>query len=135
MSELKFSSNREVRELKTVKPSKTYMVKINLAKPVNKGKLKDIVDAFTGRVINQRTPIRVSHRRADFIRQRQVLYMVLQDFDKKKSTAIFEITGESGIYIKELITGDSGRTEPSLTSELGVECEVEELDVMQIHDE
>jgi tRNA pseudouridine synthase 10 len=48
---------------------------------------------------------------------------------------ILEITGESGLYIKELIHGDDSRTQPNLSNELGIGCSVLELDVIKIHDE
>jgi tRNA pseudouridine synthase 10 len=135
VSGLRISSNREVREIKSAKPSKTYNIKINFGKIVDKGNLKDIVSTFRGRIIEQRTPVRVSHRRADLIRKRKVLDMAVETISKNRKSAEIKLTGESGIYIKELITGDAGRTTPSLTGELGMECTVEELDVLQINDE
>ncbi len=132
---LRFSTHREVREIKAAKPSKTYEVKINFEKKINIQKLKDIVSTFTGQIIKQRTPIRVSHRRADLVRERKVLGMRISEVSKDGIHAIFEITGESGLYIKELVTGDSERTLPSISSELGLQCTVQGLDVVRINDE
>jgi len=36
------------------------------------------------------------------------------------------------LYIKELISGDGGRTKPSLSELLGTETEVKELDVVDV---
>jgi tRNA U54 and U55 pseudouridine synthase Pus10 len=43
-----------------------------------------------------------------------------------------ELTTEGGLYIKELLHGDEGRTEPSLSSLLGKEIVVESLDVIGV---
>ena len=135
VNDLRFSDHKEVRQIKAAKPNKTYRIKINLEKNLNKGKLKDIVSTFSGRTIKQRTPVRVSHRRADLVRERKVLEMALLNVSDKGRTLELEITGESGLYIKELIHGDSGRTTPSLADELSIVCTVEELDVIRINDE
>jgi tRNA U54 and U55 pseudouridine synthase Pus10 len=36
--------------------------------------------------------------------------------------------------VKELIHGDRGRTQPSMTELLGKPCDVVELDVQEVHD-
>jgi len=50
-----------------------------------------------------------------------------------KRTFMIEVRGEAGLYIKELISGDSGRTRPSISELLKNECTCKELDVMKIH--
>ena len=50
-------------------------------------------------------------------------------------TATVEIHGEGGLYVKELVSGDDGRTEPSLAGELGIGCEVTALDVLAVEGE
>jgi tRNA pseudouridine synthase 10 len=47
-------------------------------------------------------------------------------------TATIEIHGEGGLYVKELVSGDEGRTEPSLAGELGVDATVTALDVIDV---
>ena len=44
----------------------------------------------------------------------------------------FKIKSIGGTYIKELASGDSGRTTPSLTGILGVGLKCVELDVLEI---
>lgn len=46
--------------------------------------------------------------------------------------AVLTVEAESGTYIKELISGDEGRTKPSISEMIGVPCEVTELDVIEI---
>ena len=48
--------------------------------------------------------------------------------------AVIEIEAEAGLYIKELVSGDEGRTKSSLSELLGVESKVEKLDVLDVFD-
>ncbi|MDY6780320.1 MAG: tRNA pseudouridine(54/55) synthase Pus10, partial [Halobacteria archaeon] len=54
--------------------------------------------------------------------------------DEPGSEVEIEIHGEGGLYVKELVSGDEGRTEPNLADELGdgVEAEVKKLDVLEV---
>ncbi|MHB8561718.1 MAG: tRNA pseudouridine(54/55) synthase Pus10, partial [Thermoplasmataceae archaeon] len=84
-----------------------------------------------GKVIYQRTPLRVSGSRSDLVRKRTVLDMILDTCNE--SSGELEVTAESGTYIKELINGDNGRTVPSLSSVYGSDLRVIELDVVRIN--
>jgi tRNA pseudouridine synthase 10 len=44
------------------------------------------------------------------------------------------VEAESGTYVKEFVSGDNGRSTPSFSEALGVQCRVEILDVMAIND-
>jgi tRNA pseudouridine synthase 10 len=46
--------------------------------------------------------------------------------------AIIEVHCDGGLYVKELTSGDDGRTEPSLTGLLGIQAKVEELNVIKV---
>ena len=72
------------------------------------------------------------HRRS--LRDRKRLVLSCEVVEQTEESAILKITGESGIYIKELIHGDDGRTVPNLASSLGTTCHVKALDVVWIHD-
>ena len=39
---------------------------------------------------------------------------------------------QAGTYIKEIVHGDFGRTEPSLCTLLGCECDILQLDVRDV---
>ncbi|MBD3397956.1 tRNA pseudouridine(54/55) synthase Pus10 [Candidatus Micrarchaeota archaeon] len=82
--------------------------------------------------LNQRTPERVAHRRADKIRHRhaQVLKAKLEN-----SQIVADIKADPGTYIKELIHGDKGRTDPSISSFLNKPCTCARLDVIEIEDD
>jgi tRNA pseudouridine synthase 10 len=92
--------------------------------------LKSALEGLKGVTIEQRTPQRVVHRRADKIRERKVLDIDL--VGSGDDGFVIDVTGEAGLYIKELISGDSGRTRPSLTEVLGKPARVTQLDVIQV---
>ncbi len=46
---------------------------------------------------------------------------------------VWEVRAESGTYIKELVSGDDGRTRPSLAEILGTPATCVALDVVKIH--
>ena len=115
----------EVRTLKESRASKTYVAEVAFEQQVPEEKLKLLETTFTGLQVQQRTPERVSHRRADLERTRKVLEFRLEGPGK------FRITAEAGLYIKELIHGDGGRTRPSVQAVIGVRCSVLALDVVE----
>ena len=80
--------------------------------------------------INQQTPLRVLRRRADMVRVKHVLdlsYDVMDD-----TTFSMRIKTEGGLYIKELISGDEGRSNPNVSEILGVNAICEQLDVLEV---
>ena len=42
------------------------------------------------------------------------------------------VHGDGGLYIKELVSGDEDRTNPSLSGRLGVQALVTDLDVLEV---
>lgn len=85
--------------------------------------------AFDGRIA-QRTPQRVAHRRADCERQRALRVLDLQRLGDGALAA--RLLCQHGTYVKEWISGDDGRTSPSLASLLGVPASCRQLDVEEI---
>lgn len=130
---LRFSSREEVRQIKEAAPDKEYRVRVRLESKVNKERLDEVVQSFKRIRITQQTPTRVSHRRADLAREREIKDLVLEELDDQIAT--LRVRTESGTYVKELVHGDSGRTVPSLAGKLGIACTVEELDVIEIADQ
>jgi tRNA pseudouridine synthase 10 len=137
VSNLKCSSKAEVKTLKknAEQTRKTYLAKVTSKTKINKdefnNKMIQLRDIFINNIIKQRTPHRVSHRRADKIREKKI-YKVEGKY--RKST-LFEFTIETqgGVYIKELITGDDGRTKPSFSEIFNSPLLCEELDVLKIY--
>ncbi len=133
VSELRPSGKSEVVALKDATWEKTYLISFAIEGGATHDELEKATGSLSGTIIRQRTPQRVSHRRADKERPRMVKRIELVDLDQ--GTAKVEVRGESGIYVKELIHGDRGRTQPSMAELLGRPCNVVELDVLQVHDE
>jgi tRNA pseudouridine synthase 10 len=127
--DLEFTEKATVEHLKTALFEKSYSMLVEFGKEVPEEKLKSVLDKLVG-LVEQRTPTRVSHRRADKVRKREVLDLQLDQFSGK--TARMTLKGSSGLYVKELVSGDDGRTEPSLAGLLGVEARVVELDVINV---
>jgi tRNA pseudouridine synthase 10 len=85
--------------------------------------------AFAGTVV-QRTPQRVAHRRADLDRERDLRVLGLEPLPD--GALQLRMLCQHGTYVKEWISGDEGRTTPSLASLLGVGCRCRQLDVEEI---
>jgi tRNA pseudouridine synthase 10 len=108
---------------------KTYSALVKFGAEIPEEKLKSVLLELVGS-IDQRTPTRVSHRRADKLRVRKVHAADL--IEVSGNSARINIRGDSGLYIKELISGDGGRTRPSLAEALRVDANVTELDVIDV---
>lgn len=127
---LKIVEKGVIEDLKSVKADKVYNLKVTFKEPVSTDKLTDAINSLVGVQIHQRTPQRVSHRRADLIRKRYVHNMQL--IEKTDEYAIIEVHCDGGLYVKELTSGDQGRTVPSLTEKLGTQATVAELNVVKV---
>ena len=96
----------------------------------------DTIMSLEGVKLAQRTPERVAHRRADLIRRRTVFEVhppMIETLEDGVKVVELTMRCESGTYVKETVHGDSGRTQPSIASLLKTKCEVEWLDVGDIH--
>lgn len=91
--------------------------------------------------LQQKTPIRVLHRRPNATRSRSVYEMTaesvpadkLEHFGVDSTSRIFRLrlTTQAGTYVKEFVHGDFGRTSPSLREILQVpDLDIIALDVM-----
>ena len=80
--------------------------------------------------IHQQTPLRVLRRRTDMVRIKHVLDLEYEIIDD--TTFSMRIKTEGGLYIKELISGDDGRSQPNISDILGVKAVCEQLDVIEV---
>jgi tRNA pseudouridine synthase 10 len=129
VKDLKIVDRTVVKQLKSAKPDKTYRAIVTFSKP-----LKDLyrLKQLENAVINQQTPIRVLQRRTDMLRKRKVRKIRYRQLSPKKLELI--IRAQSGLYIKELIHGDNGRTQPNVQELLNNKVKNIELDVIKIHE-
>ena len=129
VSPLSFVDRRTVALLKGLHATKRYRALVEFEEPVSSERLDEALSALCGE-IEQRTPHRVSHRRADRVRRRRLI-SASGGVDSSRR-AVLEFEGEGGLYIKELVSGDGGRTNPNLSGRLGVDAVVTELDVLEV---
>lgn len=89
-------------------------------------------DAFNGFNLKQRTPLRVLHRRTQLVRDKaifrtSVVRMLTEQF------FVLDVEAQAGTYIKEFVHGDNGRTTPSVSSLLGCDADILQLDVLKVN--
>ncbi|MFC7046970.1 tRNA pseudouridine(54/55) synthase Pus10 [Halobacteriaceae archaeon GCM10025711] len=130
---LRLATYEMVERVKELPANKTYRAEVEFGEPVADDALQAAVAELDGATVYQDTPNRVAHRRADLTRERTVYDIAAERDDETHATV--EIRGEGGLYIKELVSGDQGRTEPSLAGLLGVSAHVTALDVVAVEGE
>ncbi|HEU4420215.1 MAG TPA: tRNA pseudouridine(54/55) synthase Pus10 [Planctomycetota bacterium] len=107
---------------------KVYRAEVAVAQPPAAERLAAAAK-FEGGIL-QRTPQRVAYRRADLDRSRRLRVLGLAPL--REGVVEVRILCEHGTYVKEWISGDEGRTRPSLQELLGVGCQCSLLDVEEI---
>jgi tRNA pseudouridine synthase 10 len=118
-----------VADLKELRPEKTYRALVRLASDVDDAALARLA-GLVGPV-QQRTPLRVLKRRPDLVRDRRIMSLQWRRVDGR--TIEVEVRTQAGLYVKEWVSGDSGRTHPSIAEALGTAAECAELDVTAVH--
>lgn len=126
---LKYTERRRKAEIKTSSPD-TYKVYRALVECEDEIREEDLDKLQSLHTIQQRTPIRVSHRRADKIREKEVKELSCKYINPHSFEMI--IKTEGGLYIKELISSDEGRSKPSVSEVLGTQAICAELDVIEV---
>jgi len=109
---------------------KVYRVVIKFDRSVSDDELELLEKKFTDTVISQQTPLRVLHRRADRTREKHIYKAKIKRL--APDSAEMRIRCQGGLYIKELVTGDEGRTKPCVTEIVNAGAEPLELDVLSI---
>jgi tRNA pseudouridine synthase 10 len=128
---LGFAKKEDIKRLKKAEGSiKVYKVFINFDRDVSDEELKVAEKTLTNTIIRQQTPLRVLHRRADLIREKYIYEANIKRVAPNR--AEMKIRCQGGLYIKELVSGDEGRTVPSVASTLNVKANPLELDVLRI---
>ncbi|MEM2237437.1 MAG: tRNA pseudouridine(54/55) synthase Pus10 [Candidatus Caldarchaeum sp.] len=126
------ASRKDVRALKLTSPtaSKTYIVKAYYHTDLDASQLRKIEEVFRNIVIEQRTPTRVLARRADRVR-RKIVYETEASLVGSREV-VYKIRCQGGLYVKELVTGDDGRTKPSFAEILQTVPSKLELTVVSV---
>ncbi len=125
---VRYADKDEIEEIKEKRADKTYRALVEIGEDVTEEEL-DVLEKLVGEV-EQYTPERVQHRRAKTTRTREVHEV---DWELKEEGRLeLDIKAEAGTYIKELIHGDNGNTNPSVAGLLDTEASCVELDVIDI---
>jgi tRNA pseudouridine synthase 10 len=132
VSGLHYVDKNAVREIKSIKPDKTYRLKVIYNDALSIETLKSSLAFLSGKDVGQRTPERVLHRRADLERKRRIYDIKLEELNEAEKYFVITVRCEGGLYVKELVSGDRGRTSPSISALLGRDCRVAELDVISV---
>lgn len=130
---LRLATYDMVERVKELDASKTYRMAVEFDDPIEESAFESALAALDGATVEQETPQRVAHRRADKTRIREV-YEASGEMDDERHATV-DIHGAGGLYVKELISSDDGRTTPSLAGELGVGATVTALDVLAVEGE
>jgi len=132
--DLKMCARPRLVEVKETHCSKEYQARVRFDEGVQfdsatiAARLTELCNL--GRLaLVQKTPARVVHRRADIDRER---WIEITAWEADGSDFLVSILSQHGTYIKEAISGDGGRSQPSLHSLLGAACSCIELDVLAI---
>jgi len=131
VSTLRFANRDVIRKLKQDEAAqKLYRAIVEFDKSVSDEKLALLERTLTNTVIRQQTPRRVMHRRADIVREKHIYEAKVKRL--KPNRLEMRIRCQGGLYIKELITGDEGRTVPNVSSILDAQAKPLELDVLGV---
>jgi len=123
---LEYCTREDVAKIKAKKAKKVYVATVRCDKELSDEDLRKLPGSYE---IEQRTPLRVMHRRADIVRKR---HAEITDAKLEEKLLKLKILAESGLYIKEFVSGDNGRTKPSISEILETKCECIALDVVDI---
>uniref|UniRef100_A0A8P4GF43 tRNA pseudouridine synthase Pus10 n=1 Tax=Dicentrarchus labrax TaxID=13489 RepID=A0A8P4GF43_DICLA len=116
------SRMKEGEEEKT----KSYTALIWTQKPIQRDDIT-FIDDIKDLTLDQKTPLRVLHRRALAVRQRVIHSMNTRFLDSHHF--YLGLKTQAGTYIKEFVHGDFGRTVPNLCKLLKTDTDILELDV------
>ncbi len=131
VSDLHFTTKEVVRRLKKGEGAqKEYQLLAEFENELSDQDLRTIEEKFSGICIKQQTPIRVLHRRADLIREKYIYQVKVKKVSLKR--ALLEIRCQGGLYVKELVSGDEGRTVPNVSDLLNNRAKTLKLDVLNV---
>jgi len=115
---------------------KSYDALIELPVPVAPSMFESVA-SIKDLVLQQTTPTRVERRRAMLVRERAVHSAAARpDPAGHPNRFMLTMRTQAGLYVKEFVHGDGGRTVPCLGSVVGVEAgtaTILSLDVLAIH--
>ena len=130
---LEWCNKSKINNVKQSRSEKSYTIRFRVGEIGKEADIIEAIQSLSGQTIEQETPKRVSHRRAAKIRKRKLVS--IENIQVEDQEVQLTLRCEAGTYVKELVHSDDGRTNPSVQSAIGSNCEVIWLDVEEIHAE
>jgi len=131
VSRLKFADKDAVRRLKTGESTqKEYRVTIEFDDKITVKDLRLLEEKLTNAMVKQQTPRRVLHRRANLTREKYIYDVNVKKLSPRK--AEMKVRCQGGLYVKELVSGDEGRTTPNVSELLNNKAKPVKLDVLNV---
>jgi tRNA pseudouridine synthase 10 len=131
ISRLRFSQREAVRKLKkSENAQKEYRALIAFEEEISNSEMMILEEKLNCVLVRQQTPLRVVHRRADLTRERYIYKLKIKKLSAKE--ALMEVRCQGGLYVKELVSGDEGRTVPSVAGILENPAKITKLDVLKV---
>jgi tRNA pseudouridine synthase 10 len=131
VSNLQFADKAVVRRFKKAESAqKEYHVIMEFEDKIAAKDLRLLEEKLANVMVKQKTPLRVLYRRADLTREKYIYEVKVKKLSPKK--AEMKIRCQGGLYVKELVSGDDGRTKPSVSEILKNEAKPIKLDVLNV---
>ncbi len=133
-TDLKIVNRRLIEKLKrdATRHVKIYRALVLLSQDVTDEQIRSLEEYFHNRQITQYTPRRIKRKPPKKRRVRMVYELKVIKLCNRLLELIIKCQG--GLYVKELITGDEGRTTPSISDALGQDVKPLLLDVLDVLD-
>uniref|UniRef100_A0A8D8WQ67 tRNA pseudouridine(55) synthase n=1 Tax=Cacopsylla melanoneura TaxID=428564 RepID=A0A8D8WQ67_9HEMI len=138
LNDMQVISKDDLKYLKAGEDSKTkiYEALCVSKKPLTDELLSNLTSCVP-LVIEQKTPIRVLHRRANMVRNKTIHSMNITAVPHSSTNQTYfclNLETQAGTYVKEFVNGDFGRTTPNLGSLLNdPHIDILALDVLNIN--
>lgn len=110
---------------------KAYIAAVRFSRKVSSEEI-EAVNSMENILLKQKTPVRVLHRRTLLTRDKIIHDIHLHPLNDNWCLAF--VLSSAGTYIKEFVHGDLGRTVPNLGSMLDADCDIFQLDVLDLYD-
>jgi len=128
---LRIANKDLVGRLKSAESAqKQYYVLVEFEHDLSEKSLFLLEEKLGNALIRQQTPRRVLHRRADLTREKYIYQVKVKVVSPRRIE--MQVRCQGGLYVKELVSGDDGRTTPSVSELLDNKATPLKLDVLNV---
>ncbi|MEM1898268.1 MAG: hypothetical protein QXD36_04170, partial [Sulfolobales archaeon] len=126
----RYAEPKYIREFKSKKALKVYRLLILSKKPLSSEEAELLVREFSNRVVRQKVPTRILRRGDDTVHLKRIYDIKVRLVDEHLIEMLVKC--DDGLYVKELVHGDGGRTYPNMAEVLNSDLTILEVDVIDI---